>query len=110
MGSNPPPFQYLVLHKSAAAKPGLAAVYAAHAASEAIRTLPVHPETAVGVLVVEKSDMLEALAQRLSEAGIHHRLITEPEHPYLGAAVALGVEPLPKDRVRPYMAGLQALR
>lgn len=109
------PFQYVVVHRSAAALPGVLACQAIHAATECLRgATPGQPvvsgDTHVGVLVAEKSADLEQLAEKLAEAGIHHVLIREPDPPYNGAATAVGVEPQDRDAVRPFMAQFKALR
>jgi len=104
------PYQYLVLHKSCKNRPGVVACQAAHAASECIRTVPVSPETHVCALEAETSEDLEVLHEMLLVAGIHHVLIREPDGPYNGAAVALGVEPMDREKVKPYMTTFRVLR
>lgn len=105
-----PPYQYVVVHRSAAALPGVLVCQAIHAATECIRTAPVSNQTHVVALVAETSAELEALALRLAGAGIHHVLIREPDPPYNGAATAVGVEPQDRDAVRPLMAAFKVLR
>lgn len=107
------PFQYVVIHRSAAALPGVLACQAIHAATECLRhpqSFPVSGDTHVGVLVAEKAEDLEQLAIKLQIAGIHHVLIREPDPPYNGAATAVGIEPQDRDAVRAYVAHFKALR
>lgn len=105
-----PPFQYVVVHRSAAALPGVLACQAIHAATECLRELPVRNDTHLGVLVAEKAEDLEQLSARLTEAGIHHVLIREPDPPYHGAPTAVGIEPQDRDAVRAHVAHFKALR
>lgn len=104
-----PPVQYIVL-LAAMNQRGVAAVQAAHVAAESIRCLPVSNETIVRVLAARDTDELRALSARLKELGIHHVLNTEPDPPYKGVCVALGVEPMEEDRIKPLMAGLKVFR
>lgn len=105
-----PLYQYVILHQSLRNTPGGACAQAIHAASESIRQLPVPDDTHAAVLMADTSDQLEQLAEKLMDHGIHYALICEPDEPYKGAAVALGVTPLPKARVQPLMVGLKAFR
>lgn len=104
------PYQYIVLHQSCRNHPGVLAVQAAHAAGESVRGGPAPGNTHVCALVAETSADLEALAGRLAAAGIHYVLIREPDEPYNGAAVALGIEPMERERVRPLVADFKVLR
>jgi len=104
------PFQYVVVHRSAAALPGVLACQAIHAATECLRRLPVSNETHVGVLVAEKSEDLEKLSEVLTMRGIHHVLIREPDPPYNGAATAVGVEPQDRRAIRHLFEHFKALR
>lgn len=102
--------QYVVLHRSAAKHPGVLAAQAIHAAGESIRTAPVPSSTYAVALVADTSADLEQLSEVLKANGIHHVLIREPDPPYNGAATALGVEPMERDLVRPFMSHLKVLR
>lgn len=102
------PFQYVVLHKSD--RPGVYAVQAAHAASEAIRVAPVAKDTRVCVLVADSSDELEQLSTALTAAGIHHSIVLEDKPPFVGVATALATEPGPKESVEAFFKHLRLLR
>lgn len=104
------PYQYIVLHQSCRKYPGVAAAQAAHAAAESIRRLPVSDQTHVCVLVADTSDMIESLATRLAADGVHHVVIREPDAPYNGAAVALGMEPQDRERIGPYVEQFKVFR
>jgi hypothetical protein len=102
------PFQYVVLHRSD--RPGVYAVQAAHAASEAIRVAPVAKDTRVCVLVAESSDELEALSIALTAAGVHHSIVREDKPPFVNVATALATEPGPKELVEAHFRKLKLLR
>lgn len=107
---NGSPYQYIVLHQSCRNHPGVTAVQAAHAAGESVFAGPARGDTHVVALVAEKSEDLEALAGRLAGAGIRYVLIREPDEPYRGAAVALGIEPQDREHVRPHVADFKVFR
>jgi hypothetical protein len=102
------PFQYVLLHKSD--RPGVYAVQAAHAASEAIRVAPVAKDTRVCVLVAESSDEIEAASTALTAAGIHHAIVREDKPPFIGVAVSLGTEPQAKENVEQFFKAFRLLR
>ena len=101
------PYQYIVLHQSCRNHPGVTAVQAAHAAGE---SGPATGDTHVVALVADKSEDLEALAGHLAGAGIRYVLIREPDEPYNGAAVALGIAPQARETVRPHVAAFKVFR
>jgi hypothetical protein len=102
------PFQYVVLHRSD--RPGVYAVQAAHAASEAIRVAPVSKETVVCVLVAESGKEIKDLSTQLTAAGIHHSLVREDRGPLNGVATALATEPQAKENVERFFAGMKTLK
>ena len=105
-----PLYQYIVLHKSCGNLPGIAAVQAVHAATECLRELPVAATTHVCILQANTSADLEALAVRLTDNGIHHTIIREPDSPYNGAAVAVGIDIMTRELVRPHVSDFKAFR
>ena len=80
-----------------------------HAAGASVRE-PVPPETRAVALCVRDQPELLALAERLGSAGIAFTLIREPDPPYLGAAMALGVSPQPRAALRRHLSSLPLLR
>lgn len=104
------PYQYIVLHQSCRNRPGVTACQAAHAAGESVRGGPAPGDTHVVALIAETSADLEALAGRLRGAGLHYVLIREPDEPYNGAAVALGIEPMDREKVRPFVADFKVFK
>jgi peptidyl-tRNA hydrolase PTH2 len=102
------PFQYVVLHRQD--RPGVYAVQAAHAASEAIRVAPVSTDTRVCVLVAESGREIERLSIELSAAGIHHSLVREDSGPMTGVITGLATEPQAKENVERFFAGMKTLK
>lgn len=105
-----PPYQYVVLHKSLLNSPGAACAQAIHAATESIRKLPVADDTHAVVLMADSSLQLEGQADKLKGAGVAFALICEPDEPYRGAAVALGVAPMERALIQPLMVGFKVFR
>lgn len=104
-----PPYQYVVLHRSCARDAGVAAAQTSHAVRGSMRD-PAHPETHVCILRAETSDEIRALGELLAEKGLFCHVVEEPDPPYCGAAVALGVEPMPRGLIAPHMAHLKVFR
>jgi len=53
---------------------------------------------------------LRALSERLQAAGLRHSRIHEPDAPYGGALMALGLEPGYKSRFRKYLSNLPLIK
>lgn len=105
-----PPFCYLVVHEACANVLGVFAAQVAHAAQEAVRTLPVDSRTAICVLSCRSSSELEALSTKLTEVGIDHCLNREPDAPWNGAATTLCTTPGSKDVQKPFFTQFKLLR
>lgn len=89
---------------------GVIAAQLVHAAGESVRgELP--PGTRAVVLAVHDERSLVRVAARLHDLGVPHRLIREPDPPWCGAAMAIGVCPIaPTDRrAHSVLARLQTL-
>ena len=82
---------------------GVLAAQLIHAAGESARGA-VPAGTRAVALAARDDAQLEALARRLAFEGVDHLLIREPDPPWCGAAMALGLPPRPRD------PPLQALR
>ncbi len=88
---------------------GAIAAQLVHAAGESSPgALP--PDTHAVVLQVADEAELLLVHQRLVDAGIAHVLVREPDAPYLGAAMAIGVPPQPRDNLRPHLKKLALLK
>jgi hypothetical protein len=55
-------------------------------------------------------DELAAIARALADAGVHHVAVHEPDEPWRGALMAIGVVPSPRAVVRRYVAHLPLVR
>lgn len=78
---------------------GAAAAQLVHAAGESSPgNLPC--DTFAVVLAVPSAGDLEALAERLVTLGVRHVLIREPDAPWCGEAMALGLAPVDRETVR----------
>lgn len=87
--------------------PGVQFAQLCHAAGESSPgNLP--PDTHAVILGVDSEAQLLEVAARLSEAGCEFVLIREPNAPWLGAAMAVGVRPQPRTKkLRKLMSGLR---
>lgn len=102
-----------MLHTSVRNHPGVCAAQAAHAATECllIGDVPVPGDTSVCVLEAETAASLEMLHVALEKAGVRHVIIREPDEPYRGSAVAVGLPPVDdRDTVRPLLQRFKPLR
>lgn len=48
--------------------------------------------------------------EKLTAAGIQHKLVREPDPPFNGEAVAIGVVPMPRDQVSKLVSQLPLIR
>jgi hypothetical protein len=68
-------------------------VNVAHAAGESVVEAPIPPTTRAVVLHVADEAQLLEYAAEVQQKGLSHVLIREPDAPYNGAAMALGLAP-----------------
>ena len=64
----------------------------------------------IAVALAASPDELAALARRLASAGVRHVLVHEPDEPWRGALMAIGVVPSPRAVVRHHLAHLRLVR
>jgi hypothetical protein len=88
---------------------GLLAAQIVHAAGESAHR-PLPPDTHAVVLAVPDEVSLRTVATRLSAAGIEHHLVCEPDAPWYGQAMAIGVCPRDRGAVRRCVSDLPLLR
>jgi peptidyl-tRNA hydrolase len=88
---------------------GLLAAMVVHAAGESSPGNLAAGTHAV-VLAAKDEATLRAAAERLTRAGIQHVCIDEPDAPYDGALMAIGVLPARKEVVRKALSSLPLLR
>jgi hypothetical protein len=80
-----------------------------HAAGESSPgNLP--PATRAVALAVPDEAALLRLEQELIAAGVAHRAIREPDAPYNGALMAIGIVPQPREPLRPLLGKLTLLK
>lgn len=68
------------------------------------------PDTHAVALQVPDEAALLAVHEILTGAAVSHRLIREPDAPYLGAAMAIGLPPQSRENLRPLLGKLALLR
>jgi len=73
--------------------PGVAAAQLVHAAGHSVRAVLPAGVRAVVLSVVDES-ALRIVAARLCDLGLAHHVVCEPDHPFDGAAMAIGVVPV----------------
>lgn len=89
---------------------GVLAAQIVHASGESVRT-PVDPGTHAVVLSVPDEATLVLVAECLALYQIDHVLIREPDEPWRGAAMAIGLAPVSDRRtVRRVLGQLSLLR
>lgn len=84
---------------------GVVAAMIVHAAGES-SSGNLAPNTHAVVLCVEDEQSLLALSDRLAAAGCVHVTVREPDPPYAGAAMALGLPPQDRASLRPHLKRL----
>jgi peptidyl-tRNA hydrolase len=102
--SSPPLTHYVIVRSDLPL--GFLASQVCHAAGESSPGNLPHSTNAV-VLAVPDESTLREYSARLERAGVEHRLICEPDAPWLGQATAIGLAPV-ADR-RPLRAILSSL-
>lgn len=80
-----------------------------HAAGESVREAVPSNTYAVALKARDEAQLVELYA-RLEAAGIPCTLIREPDSPWLGQAMALGISPCDRTLVRKYLSQLPLLR
>jgi len=64
----------------------------------------------VAIALAASPDELAALACALADAQVRHVLVHEPDEPWHGALMAIGVVPSPRAHVRHFVAHLAVVR
>jgi hypothetical protein len=83
-----------------------------HAAGQSAQLPGAHtaaPPT-IAVSLAASTRQLADLARVLAAAGVAHVLVHEPDEPWRGALMAIGVVPTSRERVRRYFAHLPLVR
>jgi len=104
-----PLYHYVVVRTDIAAGSQFAQVV--HAAGESARLANELPEdTRAVALGIKDKASLEALEARLIAARIVHAAIREPDPPFNGELVAIGLAPVSRQLVRRLLSSLRLLR
>jgi len=94
------------------APPGVQLAQTIHAAGQSAQLSgadPAAPPT-IAIALAASSDELAALSRSLADAGVPHVRVHEPDEPWRGALMAIGVVPSPRARVRRLLAHLPLVR
>ena len=89
---------------------GTQAAQLIHAAGHSSPGLSLPSDTYAIALSCQDEAELRALSERLNEAGILHQRICEPDAPYLGQLMALGLPPAYKSTYRRYISNLPLIK
>ena len=84
-------YHYILIRKDLPASVQM--VNAVHAAGESIIDAPIPSTTRAVLLGVDNEEMLLSYFEKLKTKNIHYVLIREPDEPYNGAAMAIGIAP-----------------
>lgn len=85
------PYQYILVRRDLPFN--VMCVNIAHAAGESIVIAPIPGSTRLALLGVDDETQLIEYAELAAKKDFHAVLIREPDEPYSGAAMALGLEP-----------------
>jgi peptidyl-tRNA hydrolase len=77
-----------------------------HAAGESAQNISVPPNTHAIVLSVPDEKTLLSVEDKLLRAGIEISSIREPDEPYCGALMAIGIKPQPREKIRKLLSNL----
>ena len=84
-------------------------IHAAGQSAQVAGAFPASPPT-VAVALAASPEALALLARALAEADVRHVLVHEPDEPWRGALMAIGMVPAPRALVRRYVAHLPLVR
>lgn len=94
------------------APPGVQLAQTIHAAGQSAQlpdASPASPPT-IAVALAASPDELAALAHALAAADVRHVLVHEPDAPWCGALMAIGMVPSPRVAVRRFVSHLPQVR
>ena len=81
-----------------------------HASGESAQSALVPPDTHAVVLSVPDEAALLAVEQKLLTHGVELFAIREPDVPYLGQLMTIGIRPQPREQLRRLLANLPLYR
>jgi peptidyl-tRNA hydrolase len=88
---------------------GTLAAQVVHAAGESARLTPRLPRGTHAVVLGATGARLLDLERALCAAGVPHAAIREPDSPYHGALLAIGVQPAPRASLKRHLGKLRLL-
>jgi len=103
-------YHYVIVRRDAPV--GVQAAMIVHAAGESAQlrgAAAASPPTHAVALSASEAE-LRALARALAVAGVRHVFVREPDEPWCGAPMAIGLAPMPRARVRRLLAHLPLVR
>lgn len=81
-----------------------------HATREATAGMAANPHEYAIALTEPDEAALEALSFRLFQLGIPHKRIIEPDAPYNGQLMALGIPPMPRGQIGPLLSSCKLVK
>lgn len=97
-------YHYVIIRKDIPI--GAAFAQCVHAAGESNTLGSLPSDTHAVALHARDQPELLRIHEKLTAAGIPHKLVREPDAPWNGAAMAIGVTPMPRDAVRKLLSNL----
>ena len=88
---------------------GVLAAQVVHAAGESARLAASLPPGTHAVVLGASGARLSRLERELAAAGVPHAAVREPDPPYHGALLAIGVQPAPRASLRRHLGKLRLL-
>ncbi len=89
---------------------GVALAQTVHASGESAQNTKVPPNTHAVVLAVPDEASLLAVEKKLLEAGIEISAIREPDAPWNGQLMTIGIKPQPREKIRKLLSNLPLYR
>jgi peptidyl-tRNA hydrolase len=89
---------------------GIQSAQCVHAAGHSAGAGQLPQGTYAVALATRDEGDLRALAERLKRAGLAHHLIHEPDPPFFGQLMAIGLEPNYKSKFRRYLSNLPLIK
>lgn len=89
---------------------GVALAQVVHAAGESAQKIEVPPQTHAVVLAIPDEVSLLEVEKKLLEAGIEISAIREPDAPYFGQLMTIGIKPQTREKIRKLLSNLPLYR
>lgn len=89
---------------------GVALAQTVHASGESAQNTKVPPHTHAVVLAVPDEAALLAVEQKLLANSIEISAIREPDAPYFGQLMSIGIKPQPREKIRKLLSNLPLYR